>query len=57
MRDKTRLERPIGMADVVLAYAALKPKTDEEKRQIANLLGFNYTPSEDPTPPREKKKK
>jgi hypothetical protein len=36
----SRLNRPIGLADLIIAMAALKPETEKEKQEIASLLGF-----------------
>ena len=36
----------IGVADLMTAFATLNPQTEEEKRDIARLLGFDYKPLE-----------
>lgn len=36
--------RPVGLADVIKAFAALKPETDEARIAIARTLGFDYKP-------------
>ena len=36
----------VGRADLLIALAALKPKTDEEKTAIGEVCGFSYNPKD-----------
>jgi hypothetical protein len=42
-----RLSRPVGLADLLIAMAVLKPETPEAEEAIARTLGYERKPKDE----------